>query len=104
MFIFFLQYLTAGFKVCVETWNTFPEIFQRTFKEVIGDKEVLFNIFLFQTVSGFTCQNHQFTDDVFSTQVDTRVRFGVAFFLCHFDGTAERNIGADLIKDVVQCA
>ena len=101
--VFFFQYLATGFKVCVETWNTFPEIFQRTFEEVIRNKEVLFNIFLFQTVSGFTCQNHQFTDHIFSTQVNTWVRFGVAFFLCHFDGTAERNIGADFIKYIVQC-
>ena len=103
MFMFFLQYLTTGFEVCVEARHSFPEVVQRTFEEVVRNKEILFYVFLLDVVSGFTCQNHQFADHVFSAQVDTRVRFGIAFFLRHFDRAAERNVSADLIKDIVQC-
>ena len=31
MLMFFLQYLTTGFKVCIETRHPFPEVIQRTF-------------------------------------------------------------------------
>ena len=42
MLMFFLQYLTTGFKVCIETRHPFPEVIQRTFEEVVRNEEILF--------------------------------------------------------------
>ena len=103
MLVLSFQYLATGFKVRIQTRHFLPEIIQRTFKEIIGYEQVLFYIRLFQSVTGFTCQDHQFTDNVLATQVDTRVRFGVTLFLRHLNGLAERNIRTDLIKDIIQC-
>ena len=97
----FFQYLAASFKVCVETGHPFPEVVQGTFEEVVRHKEIFFHIFLFDAVSGFTRQNHQLADNVFSAQVDARVGFGVTFLLRHFDSTAERNVGTNLIEDII---
>lgn len=77
------------------------EVVQGAFEEVVRHKEIFFHIFLFDAVSGFTRQNHQLADNVFSTQVDARVGFGVTFLLRHFDSTAERNVGANLIEDII---
>ena len=63
---------------------------------------MFFHIFLFQFISGFTSQNNQFTNHILATQVNTRIGFRVALFLCHFDGLAERNVRADFVKDVIQ--
>ena len=98
------QYLATGFEVRIQTRHFLPEIIQRTFKEIIGHKQILFYIRLFQPVTGFTCQDHQFTDNILTTQVDTRIRFGVTLFLRHLNGLAERNIRTDLIKYIVQRA
>ena len=63
---------------------------------------MFFHVFLFQFISGFTSQNNQFADYILATQVNTRIGFRVALFLCHFYGLTERNIRTYFIKDIIQ--
>ena len=101
--VFRFQHLAACLKAGVKARHFLPEIIQRTFKEVIGYKEVLFHIALFDAITGFTRQNYQFADYILAAKVDTRVWFGITFLLSHLNGLAERNIRAYLVEDIIQC-
>ena len=102
MLVLGFQHLATGLEIGIEARHFLPEVIQGAFKEVIGHKEVLLNIALFQTVTGLACQNHQFADNILSAEVDTRIGFGVTFLLCHLNGLAERNVGTDFIENIVQ--
>lgn len=82
MLVLGFQHLATGLEIGIEARHFLPEVIQGAFKEVIGHKEVLLNIALFQTVTGLACQNHQFADNILSAEVDTRIGFGVTFLLC----------------------
>ena len=102
MFILTLEHLAASFEISIQTRHFFPEVFQRTFKEVIRYEKIFLHVFLFQLVSGLTRQDHELTDHVLTAQVDARIGFRITLFLRHLDGTAEGNIGTDLIENIVQ--
>ncbi|CDB12074.1 unknown [Bacteroides sp. CAG:633] len=98
------EHLAAGFEVGVQAGHFLPEVVQRTFEEVVGHEEVFLHVALLQAITGFAGQDDQLADNVLTAEVDARIGFGVTLFLRHADGAAERDVGTDLVEDVVQRA
>ena len=61
-------------------------------------------IFLIQAITCLTCQNNQLAHHVGPAQIDARVRFGIALFLCVPYGLAQRHVSTDFVEDIVQRA
>ena len=80
-FSFALQYLTPPLEIGIQGRQVLPKFIQRTPEKRIGHEQVLLHVGLFDTVTGFTRQNHQLTDDIFSAQIHTGIGLAISFFL-----------------------
>ena len=104
MLVVSLGVLTFQLKVGINLLYIIDKLIGITLEALIGDKEVLFHIALFNGITCLTCKNHQLAYHVFTTKVDARVGLTVTFLTSHFDGSADWNATADNIEDEIQCA
>ena len=97
-----LKFFSFGFKIGIKLTDVLPEIIYSALEELIRYKQILLNIFLIKSVSGFTCKNNKLSDNILSAKVNSWVRFRISAFLSQTYSLAQRNITAQLIENEVQ--
>ena len=65
---------------------------------------MLLHVRLLHLVASLAREDDEFADDVGTAQVDTRIGFAIAFFLCAPYRLRERHFGRECIEDVVECS
>ena len=80
----------------------FPEILYATFKIFSRNKQMFLDIFLLNMITGFTRENHQFTDHIHTTQINTWIRLCITCLFRHNNRTTHRNRLIHFVENVVQ--
>ena len=63
---------------------------------------MFFDIVLFNLIASLTRQNHQLTNHIRTTEVDTWVWLRITLFLCSANRLREGHISSNLVEDEVQ--
>ena len=86
--ILFGQILSFLFEFSIVFFNCFKEIVQITFKTLIRKKFINNNIFSFNGITGFACQDHNFSDYICSAEINAGIRFRKSYFPGFSDSAA----------------
>ncbi len=98
------QHLAAGFKFVVQIRYVLPKVVHAPLEKIIRNELFDADVIPLNPVAGFTDQDQQLTHHIQATQVDARIGFRIALFLCHVNRLAKRNIGRYRIEDKIQGA
>ena len=98
------SFLAHLLEVVVQLGNALPEILERTLEVVVGDEEMLFDIFLRHAVARFAGKDGNLADNVARIEVLTRIGLGKTCLTCHLDCLRHGHFFAQHVEDVVERA
>ena len=97
-----LEHLTTFLEIGIQLRKLLPEVINAALEIAVGYEEMLLHILLFHLIAGLTCKDHQLTDYIRTTEVDTRVGFRVTLFFGAAHCFREGHVSCNLVEDEVQ--